>query len=439
MITKNTAQLILSAASTVILAVSNQTAASATPPNSNLQDRTAVRRRTQEINAELHERKAENEEFLKRFRSLPPEERVKIWKQSDDDKSGQSVAFRIADKIQDLLIIEGTDTVPQLAAIVRDRHEPYFYRFWATKILADMDRYVPEEDFPKGAVVTLGIDELKLRGTIDSFSQITGRRIGNQGYETLQWAANQADDKWLRFFAQEDLGLVKQELNALPIDEQVRRWRDSAVRTKGKVGQPQNVVQDTLGRLLVERAPDSLPALLNLLNEDRDRYVRGLVVGLIREIDAYRFRLRKTELGRSAIETVHKAVIAAEVKLQCPKCDTPAEAWAELSEQFFKDDFGLNPGSLGAYYAQMLHTLYGENTIRLVQVGDVIRQEWAVPEFTAFLTFLTDRDPFFPSWEYTYFGTSYSQAFNPKFQVKMARFEDAWKAFKANPSTVSDK
>jgi len=60
------------------------------------------------------------------------------------------------------------------------------------------------------------------------------------------------------------------------------------------------------------------------------------------------------------------------------QCDTPAATWTILSDQFFKDDFELNLGSLGAYYAQMPHTLYGENTIKVVPVGE-IRQEWAIP------------------------------------------------------------
>ncbi|MFI5069970.1 MAG: hypothetical protein ACHP8A_03675 [Terriglobales bacterium] len=305
------------------------------------------------------------------------------------------------------------------------------------RILANMDRYVPEEGLPKGAVVTLGVDELKLRGTIDPFLQITGRRIGDQGRQTLQWAANGADDKWLRFVARDDLGLVKEELNGLSIDEQVRRWRDAIAQAKGTAGKPESFVGDILGRSIVERAPDSLTPLIESLNHDKDGVVRRAIVGLIREIDAYRFRLRRTDLGRSAIEAVHKAVVGGAVKLDCPKCDTPAQAWAEISRQFFKDDFGLSPGSLGAYYAQMLHTLYGENTIRVAEVGSVIKQEWATPEFTDFITYLTDKDPFFPSWEYTFFGPSYSEAFHPQFQAKMARIEDAWKQFKAGQLTSS--
>ena len=415
------------------------TTIAATRRVSNSQDKTAARGRAWETHAEVEQQKEENREFLNRFRTLPPEERVNIWRQSNSDKYRKTVAYRVADGIRCLLIMEGTDTVPYFAAIVRNRREPYFYRFWAMRILADMDRYVPEENLPKGAEVTLGVDELKLHGAIDPFSQITGQRIGNRGRQTLQWAANEGDDKWLQFFARNDLGLVKQELNALSVDEQMRRWRDSVAHTKGTVGRPEDFVEDTLGRLIVEQAPDSLPALLDLLNHEKDQYVRRAVVGLIREVDVYRFRLRKTELGRSAIEGVHKAVVDGDVRVECPKCDTPAETWAELSGQFFKDDFGLNPGSLGAYYAQMLHTLYGENTVRVVQVGDVIRQEWAIPAFNAFITFLTDKDPFFPSWEYTYFGPSYSEAFHPKFQAKMARFEDAWKQFKANALAASEK
>src|SRR5579859_1979581 len=97
------------------------------------------------------------------------------------------------------------------------------------KILADMDRYVPERNIPKGAVitVTLGADALNLRGAVNPFLEITGRRIGDQGREALEWAATKADDKWLQFFARNDMGLVRQELAPLPLAEQVQRWRTS--------------------------------------------------------------------------------------------------------------------------------------------------------------------------------------------------------------------
>jgi hypothetical protein len=415
----------------LIHAVVNASATQAAGSRSDSQDTTAVRGRTQEINAEVQKKKAENKEFLDRFRSLPPEERVKIWRQSNDDKYRGSIAFRIVDRIQDLLIIEGTDTVPRLAAIVRDPDQRYFYRFWAVRILADMDRYIPAADLPKGAVATLIINELNIRGAVDPFLQVTGRRIGDEGRNSLEWAAKEADDKWLQFFARDALGLEKQELEGSTIDEQVGRWRDLVAQAKRTEGRPESFLRETVGRLIVERAPDSLSVLVDLLNNDKDRHVKTAVVGLIRAVDAYRVRLRKTELGRSTIEAVHKAVIRGEVKVECPQCGTPASTWAELSNQFNNDDFGLNPGTLGAHYAQMLHVLYGENTIKVVQVGTSIRQEWAIPEFTAFIAFLTDKDPFFPSWEYSYSGPSYSEAFHPRFADKMARIEDAWKQYKA--------
>jgi len=430
MITKNYRQLVLSA-SMLAHALSAPVYAFPDCTNSTAQDTITGRQRAGEIRAESEGKKAENKEFLDKFRSLPPEARIDIWKQSNDDKYRGSIAFRIADRIQDLLIIEGTDTVPRLAAIVRDRDQRYFYRFWAVRILADMDRYIPAADLPKGAVATLVINELNIRGAVDPFLQVTGRRIGDEGRKSLEWAAKEADDKWLQFFARDALGLEKQELEGSTIDEQVGRWRDLVSQAKRTEGRPESFLRETLGRLIVERAPDSLSVLVDLLNNDKDRQVKTAVVGLIRAVDAYRFRLRKTDLGRSTIEAVHKAVIRGEVKVECPQCGTPASTWAELSNQFNNDDFGLNPGTLGAHYAQMLHVLYGENTIKVVQVGTSIRQEWAIPEFTAFIAFLTDKDPFFPSWEYSYSGPSYSEAFHPRFADKMARIEDAWKQYKA--------
>lgn len=400
------------------------------------QDRASARQRAQETQAELQKQKDESRQFLERFRTLPPEERVRVWKESINDKYRQTIAFRVSDKIQNLLIIEGTDTIPYLAGIVQSKHEPYFYRFWATRILADMDRFVPPESVPQGA--HLPDAKVGPAPDINPFLAITGRRIGDQGREALLWAANEAEDKSLRFFAKYNLGLVKEELASLPLDEQIRRWRDSVVRTGQTVGQPENFEQETLAGLIVEGAPDCLPALIELVNGDKSGHIRRSVVGLIQAIDAYRFRLRKTELGRSAIDAVHNALLSGHVHLECPKCGTPTDAWAELSARFFKDDFGLYPATYTAYYAQMLHALYGEDTVRVVTVGD-FKQEWAIPDFTAFITFLTDKDAFFPSWEYTYMGPVYSQAFHPKFHAKMARIEDAWKQFKADRLAASKK
>lgn len=412
------------------------TRASAATPT--LQETTA-QRRGREAKEERQKQREENKEFLNRFRTLPPRERVQIWKDSNNSKHRKGIAYRIADKIQNLLIVEGTDTAPYLAQIIRNEREPYFNRYWDMKILVDMERYVSEEDLPKGAGDTLGVDELNLHGAINPFTPITGRRIGNQGWDALLWAAKEANDKWFQFFTQYELGFVEAELKALSLSEQIHRWRESVAKTKGTVGNPESFIEDALGRLIVEHAPDSLPGVLDLLNHDEDPQVQRAAIGLIREIDVFRFRLRKTQLGMSAIAAVHQAVEHRDIKLNCPSCETPAATWTEVSAQFFKDDFGLNPGTLGSYYAQMLHTLYGEDTVKIVPVGDVIKQEWAIPEINAFITSLTNKDPFFPSWEYTYCAISYSQAFHPKFRIKMDRIEESWKQFRSQHLDVSEK
>jgi hypothetical protein len=383
-------------------------------------DAVAVRQR-------LDKQQQENAEYLNKFRRLPPEERVRIWKESHNYKYRKEISFRTSDKIQNLLVTEGTDTVPFLARILRDRHEPFLYRFSVITILADMDRYVPPENVPKGAhtlSATAGPDP-----DTNPFLEITGRRIGAEGREALLWTANQADDKWLQFFARNQLGLVEQELRALPLDEQIRRWRNGVCRHVG--GDPESVRTEILREIIVERMPDSLSSLVDALEHDQSSCVRNDVLPLLIRTDLFRMRLRKTEPGRMAIEAVHQALIHGRIKPQCAACQTKDETWTTLTNQFYKDDFGVNLTTPGAYYAQMLHALYGEDTVSVVNVGDIIRQEWPKPEFGAFITFLTDKDPFFPSREFNNQGRMYLEAYHPRFQAKMARIEDAWKQFNA--------
>ena len=385
------------------------------------------------VRQRLDKQQQEDTEYLNKFRRLPPEERVSIWKESNNRKYSKEISFRTSDKIQNLLVIEGTDTVPFLARILRDRHEPFLYRFSVITILADMDRCVSPENVPK-ALRSMGWtarpDPITMQVPYTNpFLEITGRRIGEEGREALLWAANQADEKWLQFFARNQLGLVEQELRALPLDEQIRRWRLGVCRHRE--GDPESFQTGILRDLIVERMPDSLGSLVDALEHDQSSCVRNDVVPLLIRTDRDRMRLRKTEAGRMAIEAVHQALVHRRIKPLCAGCQTRDETWATLSNQFYKDDFGANLTTLGAYYAQMLHALYGEDTVSVVKVGDMITQEWPRSEFGAFITFLTDKDPYFPSWEFYNEGRMYLEAYHPRFQAKMARIEDAWKEFNA--------
>src|SRR6267154_5543443 len=136
--------LCFAAISTLVCVGGSATGARASAPTSTFQV-TAAQRRAHEAQKERQKQREENKEFLNRFRTLPPQERIQIWKDSNNSKHRGTTAYRIADKIQDLLVIEGTDTAPYLAQIIRNRWEPYFYRYWAMKLLVEMERYVSEE------------------------------------------------------------------------------------------------------------------------------------------------------------------------------------------------------------------------------------------------------------------------------------------------------
>ena len=52
--------------------------------------------RQREIDEHLQEQKKENADFLNGFRKLPPQERVNLWKESNNRKYRKTVAFRVA-------------------------------------------------------------------------------------------------------------------------------------------------------------------------------------------------------------------------------------------------------------------------------------------------------------------------------------------------------
>ena len=106
----------------------------------------------------------------------------------------------------------------------------------------------------------------------------------------------------------------------------------------------------------------------------------------------------------------------------------------ETPENSYEDSLKPLPNSIGEpgeYYARMLNVLYGENTLEPHAFFGITSHRRPNSEMQAVLTFLTDKDPFFPSWEFSYIGSENLQAFHPRFAVKMARIEEAWKEFEA--------
>ncbi len=379
----------------------------------------------------------EEHEFLSRFRSLSPQERVQVWKDSNTLRHQHGVARKYEVQMQDLLIAEGTDTAPYLATILRDENAPYFYRFWSIRILSDMDRYVPSDDMPVAARTTIYVKGI-VSGAVNPFLEITRRRIGAEGVEALRWAADHAKDQEIRSHAQNALGEIGANFGALTLHEVVQQWRATTAQSKGieSDGLPAlpSIESFKLGQVLVERAPDSLPEITEALRNDQNPYVLEYAIFLVKQIDLRRVRLRTIPEGRDAVESAHLVLLHKKLRGDLGTAGERSFKWQTLADQVYNDNFGLAPATEGAFYAHMLHLLYGEDAV-ITHAGDRMHQA-AVPAIRAFFTYLTNKDAYFPSWEYTYTLSDPSlQAFLPKFRQKMDRVDAAWKEFQnGNPS-----
>lgn len=362
---------------------------------------------------ESERRRLEDEGFRVEYLKLPSHERVALWRKDPS-------YYR-----EGALIVQGTDAVPSLVEIVRDPKERLETRYRAMLILCRMDRFVPLSESPVPVYHTVGSKEVGF-GRINPYFRVDGRRIGKEGYEALQWAAEQTKDKELRFHARDLLGWLEQELRDLSLDSQVRRWQRAITRGRGGAGfglgdPDEGTTADNLRALLVEKAPESLPALVNLLEESRNPYVREGVISILESIDTDRVRLRTLEVGRRAIEATRRAFEKGNLKPAFTSRESRQREWARLSAQFFKDNwlsFKPIPSAFEAFYGEKL-------------VFDRVPPGVEDPRKRAqFIAFLTEVDPYFVCWEFCAPPDPSDAVFHPRFRVKMDRYYEQWKRFK---------
>jgi hypothetical protein len=370
------------------------------------------------------------DDFLRSYLALPPGERIKLWRKPKGI-AGQRLAQT---GMNDSLVARGLDTVPCLAEFVRSGH--LIDQIRALTLLCDMDRFVPLADLVLPEVGdTVYVKALRLGGRLNQFMKVDGRRIGKEGFEVVQWAAEQTRDKELRFHARECSGLLDEDLSRLSLGEQVSKWSGAIAKAKGPIG----MVGETdtyslahhLSRILVERAPESLPLLTHLLESDPNGYVREETLGLLDLIDSCRMRLRATEGGLKAVETIHTALERGGLKPVYEKRPEWRKVrWEEIRAEVFDDQVRLDNSSDWSLIALAFEKFYGvKATKRSYTVTELIE---AVPEFRQFVTYLTKVDPSFPGWEYTYIGLlRRDQVLHPRFKEKIARYYEQWKRFKA--------
>jgi hypothetical protein len=388
------------------------------------------RRKSDKIAEKIERDRKKEEEFISAFLKMSPQERVRLWKERKDPTGSELVLTAM----DDALIALGTDAVPYLAQIVRQGDS--YHRAYALYILCQMDRFVSLEESPLPEVgPSVYIKPLNLGGLLNQFMLVDGRRIGKDGYQIVKWAAEQTKDKDLRFHARLYSGLLEKDIRKLSLEEQTKMWRDAVAKSKGILGIARDIdsywLSELLAKILVERAPESIPPLITLLENDSDGYVREEVIRIFTLVDTYRVRLRGIEEGRKAIESVRKALERGGLKPVYRTRKSREELWEWFSREVFNDEFELHHGSSWSLIAIALERFYGVKGTKRYNTAPGILVIEAVPHMRQFIAYLSKIDPYFPSWEYTYIGSPRDECLHPRFKQKIARYYEQWKRFEA--------
>jgi hypothetical protein len=375
---------------------------------------------------------------LVEFLRLPPAERVLEWKR--DLTPGVGIFDREWSQQTAGLIAYGTDAIAELTAIVRQ--DKPLYQIEAVKVLCEMDRYVPVADTVlTGADGTIRSDVFGIEGYADPFRKVDGRRIGKQAYEAVMWAAEQRENIDLRTIARHYTGILREEIDALPLLQKVEMWKKEAIKTKAGFdsGRPEHyyLFHELSASLIEKEGSSAIAPMTEILNTDKNGFVRSAAVHLLQNIDLCAVRLRRMPEGKQAVEALKTAFERGNLKPVYRRKDLREGGWQALSNQISMDEWLPDRNSFLFVIAMAFERLYRERVIVRGAFGN-IPHEGASAELKNFVTYLTEADPSFPSWEYSYCGFfPRIQVLHPAFKTKMARYYEEWKKFEAT-SHVSE-
>ncbi|MBC7932500.1 MAG: tetratricopeptide repeat protein [Rubrivivax sp.] len=362
-------------------------------------------------------------EFLKAYPQLPARERVTRWLDAGGFDAGSSGGGL---KMENELIVSGLDTVPHLAEIVRQGKG--YERLGALRLLCKMDRFVPAEALPQGVPGRVLFGGNEPVGILDALMLVDGRRIGKEGIEAVRWAAEQSKHDDLRFHAREYSGLLDQDLRQLSTDEQLKQWRKAVAKCGDDPGMNDDcTLADHIADTLLERASEVISPLIAMLEHDDNRRMPSEALSVLRRIDSTSMRLRGTETGRRAIEAMRRALQRCNLS-NFDERDACQKEWEIASAEFFDD-------RLEGYRYDWLRGLEAMYGFRLTEAKGPVKVR--TNEARQFVDYLTEIDPYFPSWEFTHQGNWVDYALHPRFKAKWERYYEQWKRFKASQGDAS--
>lgn len=334
--------------------------------------------------------------------------------------------------MEDTFIVDGVDTVPSLKEYIFKG--PPGHRLRALKLLCDMDRFVPDAEIPlETARGQIYVEASRHGGRINPFIPIDGHRIGKEGLDAISSAAQQTENKLIQFYARYFTGEIKRELQKLPLEEQIRLWRDAVVKTRivireGAFPESSSTFR-TIEEIWMERMPEPIPRLTELLEQDKNPYVREELVHVFGHADECSVRLRNLDSGRLAIDAVRRALEHGSFEFGLKQEQQRKDELKIQLGHFMKDEVEIAPVSRWALYGQALESFYDD---KLIVKYDPKWRRPASPEIRRFVTYLTDKDPNFLRWEYTYCkGNVGDEVIHPRFRARMERLHSEWQQFSA--------
>jgi hypothetical protein len=391
------------------------------------------------------------------FMKLPPAERVRIW--FKDMNKGASATGLSSNDDYALLVSLGLDTVPTLANIVHTAG--INQQIDAVSLLCHMDRFVPVAELPApepfghiGPYLGSGfhgpfLDQPyeRYQGEYNPYMTVDGRRIGPQGLEAVQWAANQTKNRKLRTFARDCSGLVSQDLRRLGTPDLLATWRKGVIAglvpgTFFHVINLDNEFLPAAEGILVQRAEESIPLLARIVMDDQEQEVRVRARDLLLRIDLEKVRLRGSEAGRSAIAALTESARThplAEWRLlartSAPLAEQSHREFIEAVEAQTMQDTVLRGEPPFGWMARAFADLYGEPTTFLKRTAMASYTD-VRPEFRQFIAWLTRTDAAFPDWECSSTVVSAPQdqmteLVKPCFKARIERLHQAWLRYRA--------
>jgi hypothetical protein len=346
------------------------------------------------------------------------------------ETSGFRKAFTTDFQIEEEILVASADPVVDSSLAAEARRGDSGAAREAVFMICERARFVRAAEFP----VKISLDGFVtgIRGGLINPFFPDFNKVGKEAEDAVK-AALESPDASLRTTANIYCGGLALELARVPANEIAARWRTKL----GKLADPMFADSDSsetgelvrvLKQALAAKGLEGATAVSSLLEKENKPWAREREIEMIEFLDGAAVRLRGSQQGRDILHVVAKTVARKELKLNKTR-EAREEYWRSLQDIFLQDNYnyvGDSRDHWARFIALAFDQFYGEH------VSVSIRG--ARPSFTRaheFVSYLTDIDPTFPSWEFPS-TLSERDMFHPNFAAKIARYHAIWMQMNAH-------